>query len=573
MRSVFKLFAAALALMLIAGRWPADADAAEYIWRASTGGKIRGRPVATRDGTVYVLSEDRHLYALEESSGRVVWRTFLGGRVWDSLCIGADGTIYTALKDGDLIAVARGGGVAWKFKAAGLPVGNPAAVDDGTIYFALDNGYLYAVSHTGRERWRVRLRAPPVTGPAVGTTGDIYIASADNRVLAYHPRGEAYWNAILAGAPTEPAIAGDGTVYYGTDYGSVVALDQTGDILWDYVSDAGFLSPVLAEGRVLAATINGEIIALDSAGQVLWQSQAAEGLTGYLTATAGKDLIALSKNGYLVRFRDDGHPVDKLDVRGSGSLFGVSPTGKYIFGGDDWLVYAYQWSLPGGDTWSQPGANPQHTSSALTRSGSDSWLETYRDNADFLILDQMVHNKDPEMKEMALYEITRGLSTTAVVPPYYEYFLSDLASEGTLRAEIEYGRVINDFPEIRSSAVELLGEIGTLRSSNLLVQLLRYEYDSAVQKKMIAALGALMTDKNGDATAAISQVVLKDLHGKESPNPRLAETALLALEAIRRYNGLMPNRSGSDLLFEIYRGAYPREIRELALKLMRGAKM
>jgi outer membrane protein assembly factor BamB len=104
-----------------------------YLWRASTGGRIRGRPVSTRDGVVCLLSEDRHLYALDEYTGRRIRRTYLGGRVWDSLCIGVDGTVYTVLKDGDLVAVGRAGGVAWRFKAKGLPVGNPAAVADGTI--------------------------------------------------------------------------------------------------------------------------------------------------------------------------------------------------------------------------------------------------------------------------------------------------------------------------------------------------------------------------------------------------------------------------------------------------------
>ena len=544
-------------------------DSEGYIWRASTGGKIRARPVATRNGTVYVLSEDRHVYALDEYAGGVGWRAFLGGRVWDSLCIGADGTIYTVLKDGDLVAVNRGGGIAWKFKAAGVPVGNPAAVNDGTVYFALDTGILIAVSHTGRERWRVKLPAPPATGPAVGTNGDIYVGAVDRRVFAYRPWGEESWNALLAGVPVEPAIFPNGIIVYGTDFGSIVALDPAGDILWDFIAEAGFLSPVLSADRILAATRGGEVIALDPEGKVLWRNSSGEKLTGSLSLTAGNDLIALSERGFLLRFRDDGQLAERFDVRGSGSVFSVTPTGKYVFGRDDWLVYAYQSSLPAGAGWPQPGGNPQHTSNAMARAGSDTWLEAFSKDADYLYLYHLAGNQARELKERALIEMDEAIRGEGVIPPYYQVFLADLASEGTLRASTVYGSIVNDFPVLRGAAARLLGEIGTLQSADLLVRLLTYENDSLVQRQLIAAMGTLMTDSGGHATAAIAKVVLADLRGGETPDPRLAEAALTSLELINRYHGGMPRESGNELLFEIYRGAYPRETREAALRVIR----
>ncbi len=544
-------------------------DTGGYTWRASTGGKIRGRPVATRNGTAYVLSEDRHVYALDEYTGRVEWRAFLGGRVWDSLCIGTDGTIYTVLKDGDLIAVSRGGGIAWKLKAAGMPVGNPATVNDGTVYFTLDTGILLAVSHTGRERWRVDLPAPPATGPAVGANGDIYVGTIDRRVLAYRPWGEKSWSALLAGVPVDPAIFPDGVIIYGTDFGSIVALDPDGDILWDITADKGFLSPVIGSDRILAATVGGEVIALDPGGNVLWTNTAGVALTGSLSITAGNDLIALSGRGFLLRFRDDGQLVERVDVRGSGAVFGVTPTGMYVFGRDDWLVYAYQGSLPASAGWPQPGGNPQHTSNGMARTGSDTWLEAYSKDADYLYFYHLTNNGAPELKERVLSDMVGVIREGGFIPPYYRVFLEDMASEGTVRANMEYGSVINDFPIIRGEAARLLGKIGTLQSADLLVRLLTYEYDTEVQRQLIAAIGALMTDRNGLATIAIVGVVLRDLRGRGTPDPRLAGAALASLESICMYHGKMPHDSGNELLFEIYRGAYPRETREAALNAIR----
>jgi HEAT repeat protein len=176
------------------------------------------------------------------------------------------------------------------------------------------------------------------------------------------------------------------------------------------------------------------------------------------------------------------------------------------------------------------------------------------------------------MKQMAISQISETISAGSFMPPYYHYFLGELAGEGTLRAVRENGRVINDFPEIRGVAVELLGMVGTLQSADLLVRLLSYEYDTIVKRKIITALGNLMTDRNGSATAAISQAVLEDLRRRETPDPRLAEAALRALASIRGYNGIMPHESGGELLFDIYRGAYPKKTRQLALEAMRSLK-
>ncbi len=567
-----RLFAASIMLTIVVAHIYAGPGTSGYLWRASTGGRIRGRPVATRDGVVYLLSEDRHLYALEEHTGRRIWRTFLGSRVWNSICIGADGTVYTVLKNGDLVAVGRGGGIAWKFKARGLPVGNPAAVVDGTVYFTLDTGVLYAVSHTGREKWSIKLEAPPAIGPAVGVNGDIYVGAVDRRVFAFRPWGEKHWNALLAGVPTEPAISRDGTIYYGTDFGSIVALDSSGTILWDYVANNRFLSPVLGKERILAATTHGEVFALNREGEIAWSAAAGERLTGYLTATAGNDLIALSERGHMLRFRDNGELTGRFDVRGSGDMFGVTPKGRYVFGREDWLVYAYSGSLPGNTGWAQPGGDPQHTSSALDRLDSADWLAAFSDDVEFIYLNNLVIDDDRDLKNTALSEISQHIQVEKYLPPYYTYLLSELASEGTLKAVTEYGAVTNDYPGIRGSAAGLLGRIGTLQSADLLVSLLTYEYDSAAQLQMIAALGDLKTDRNGNATAAISQVVRKDLRKRETPDRRLAEAALRALVSIQDYNGIIPHESGEELIFDIYRGAYPKETREFALEVMRKIK-
>ena len=542
----------------------------DYSWRAMTGGRIRGRPAVTRDGRVYALSEDRHMYAFDEDRGTILWRSFLGGRVWDSLCIGTDGTIYTVLKDGDLLAVNRSGGIVWRFEAAGLPIGNPAAGPDGTIYFALDSGMVYAVSHTGAERWHTRLPAAASSGPVIGVAGDLYVAAEDRNLYALRHWGGAVWNALLAGVPGAPAISEDGIIAIGTDIGTLVALDPDGSILWDLVRTSPFLPPVMSRERIFAATAAGEVFALDFSGSVVWNTVASEALTGPLAVTAGNDLLVLSVRERLLKFRDDGVESGSLDVKGSGSLLTVSPSGKYLFARSDWLVYAYNGSLPHGSGWPQTGRDPAHTSSGMARPGSSNWLDQFRDDIEFVYLERLAAGRSREVKLMALAIMEDQILVGDGFQPYLPALLARLASEGTIRTEMELGRVQNDFPEIRSAAAELLGRVGTLQSGDLLTRLLTYEYDSGAQRTMIRALGALMSDRSGTATAAISAAVLGDLRTGRKPDSRLALEALRSISAIYKYNGEMPHEAGHEAVFEIYRGDYPKYVRERALEVMRG---
>lgn len=539
-----------------------------HLWRSPTGGRIRGRPAATSDGRVYALSEDRHLYAFEEATGTVLWRAYLGGRVWNSLSVGADGTVYTVLKDGDLVAVNRSGNIVWRFKARGVPAGNPAAGADGTVFFALDDGTVFAVSHTGKERWNTTLPAPAVTGPAIGVNGDVYVGSRNRMVYALFPWGGIKWNALLAGVPGEAAVAPDGTVYFGTDFGSLVALDSEGSILWDHVNSESLVSPVVGRERVYTATAS-EVFAFDFSGELVWTGVAPEPVTGPLVITAGNDLLALSSRERLLRFRDDGVYAGRMDVKGSGNLFTVSPRGRYVFGRSDWLVYAYEGSLPLADSWSQPGKDPRHTSNAMARPGSTDWLDQFRSDVEFAYLEYLVEDASREAKLLALDIINEMIYEEEDVRPYLPVLLGELASEGTLKANFESGRVVNDFPEIRRTASEMLGDVGTLQSGDLLVRLLTFEYDSTVQLSMIRALGALMSDRNGLATAAVSSIVMEDLRRRERPDSRIARETLSTVASVYEYHGEMPHESGYEVLFEIYRGAYPKDVREMALAVMR----
>lgn len=545
-----------------------DQDAT-FLWRYSTGGKIRGRPAVTESGTVYVVSEDRHLYAFDEFTGTPIWRSYLKDRVWGGLSIGIDGTIYASLKKGDLLAINPFGGVAWRYEADGIPVGDPAVGGDGTLYYTLDTGELHAIAHNGIARWSVVLKAQPTTGPAVGRSGDIYVGCVNRQVYAYRPWGEESWNAVLAGNPTEPAIAAGKLLVYGTDYGSLVVISESGRILWDVVFSAPVLAPVSNDENIYAATRDGQVISTTLDGQIRWKADLATHIKSSVALTAGGEFLAISSGNQLLRVRDDGSLSGRWPMTYASDRYVLSSRGSLIFARDDWLVYAYPASRPYPFGWPQKRRDGRHSASASQARYKVLLMDEFKENPEYKVLTSLVDSGNLVSKELALGILRNQVLRNDELSPYADIFLSELASEGTAKITLEGGNIVNDFPQIRGESARLLSHIGDLHAIDLLSELLLYEYDRSVQISIIGALGAILGDRKGRATTAISEVVRRDLRIQASPDPLLAHAALQALQSIYSYHGTMPHESGYDAVLSIYRGAYPMIVREKALEVLR----
>lgn len=65
----------------------------------------KSSPAVGSDGTIYVGSDDDHLYAISPSDGSVKWRINLGADVRSSPTVGADGTVYVGSDDNKVWAI------------------------------------------------------------------------------------------------------------------------------------------------------------------------------------------------------------------------------------------------------------------------------------------------------------------------------------------------------------------------------------------------------------------------------------------------------------------------------------
>ncbi|MBU4354929.1 MAG: PQQ-binding-like beta-propeller repeat protein [Proteobacteria bacterium] len=116
----------------------------KWAFMPAIGYEIRSSPAIGADGTIYVGSNDKKLYALNPD-GTQKWAFATGYQVGSSPAIGADGTIYVGSYDGKLYALNPDGTQKWAFATGGWVMSSPAIGADGTIYVGSLDWKLYAV--------------------------------------------------------------------------------------------------------------------------------------------------------------------------------------------------------------------------------------------------------------------------------------------------------------------------------------------------------------------------------------------------------------------------------------------
>ena len=119
--------------------WVPPGEPGKLIWKFQTGGSeygVHSSPAIGSDGTVYVGSTDKKVYALDGKTGTKKWEFETGGDVKSSPAIGADGTVYVEVGyPGNKVLALDGktGAKKWEFETGGAH-SSPAIGSDGTVY-------------------------------------------------------------------------------------------------------------------------------------------------------------------------------------------------------------------------------------------------------------------------------------------------------------------------------------------------------------------------------------------------------------------------------------------------------
>ncbi|AJD47431.1 cell surface protein [Isoalcanivorax pacificus W11-5] len=255
-------------------------------WAVTTGGPMYASPVIGPDGTVYIGSLDKNVYALDPDDGSEIWSFLAGSAVRGSLAVGADGTVYAGSSDGTVYALdPDDGSELWSQPhGIGAAVFSLALGAGGTLYVGSINGTVYALNpDNGSEIWSFATHSAVRSTPAQGADGTLYIGSTNGKTYALNPEdGSERWSFNSDSVHSSPAVGADGTVYVGSYNGKVYALNpDDGSEIWSFTTagSVGESSPAIgADGTVYIGSYDKKVYALNpDDGSEIWSFT-----TGYL---------------------------------------------------------------------------------------------------------------------------------------------------------------------------------------------------------------------------------------------------------------------------------------------------
>jgi outer membrane protein assembly factor BamB len=276
------------------------ANSGKQVWQFKTNGKIMGRP--TIDGSfVYALSDDGFLYKLDRRNAKLVWKVNTNGgamkrevpgpksEAYDYLSSAAtvsNGTVYIGSADKKLYAIdAASGQQKWQFETNGMVRSTPA-VSNGKVFFGSYDHYAYAVdAATGSLSWKVDTKREVVSSPLV-IDGTVYLGSRCSDLFALDAvTGNVKWKYFYWSSWVESSASfRDNTIYIGSsDAQQLFALDAvTGRRRWNINLDGSvWSSPAVTEKNVYVGVAgvpgyfvehHGGFFAVDrQTGKIAWR--------------------------------------------------------------------------------------------------------------------------------------------------------------------------------------------------------------------------------------------------------------------------------------------------------------
>lgn len=217
-----------------------------------------------------------------------------------------------------------------------------------------------------------------VSSPAIAPDGTIYFGAQDNHLYALAPNGSLKWRFATGDwVDSTPAIGADGTVYFGSWDGKFYALTPAGAKKWDYSVGAGnyiYSSPAIgADGTIYFGGGDANFHALRPDGSLKWTFPAGDWIDS--SPALGPDgLICFgSWDGHVYALRDTGSAAREVWRFAAGGPVLSSPAfardGTVYFGANDGRLYALD-AATGAKLWDYPAGGTLESSPALGPDGT-----------------------------------------------------------------------------------------------------------------------------------------------------------------------------------------------------------
>ncbi len=191
--------------------------------------------------------------------------------------------------------------------------------------------------------------------------------------------------------------------------------------------------------------------------------------------------------------------------------------------------------------------------------------EQYLSTIEDVIIKEMTLSDVRDNKLVALQYIEDALNANRISPEIQEA-LNSLVGEGIMNPNRENGRLMNNYPDIRAKAADLMAKIPTEDSKETLVKIVLGDTEPMVITSAIRSLGIIGINNNDDVVSTIAWT--------EKRFSTLNPTSSLAFEVLNAYEKLLPyTKDRNAMIQSISRIAanyqYVTPVRNRALELLK----
>ena len=281
-----------------------DQNTGAKIWEYKTGNVVYSAP-AVADGKVFVGSADKKVYAFDQNTGAKIWEYATGGAVYSSPAI-ADGKVFIGSYDNRIYALDQNTGAKiWEYVTGGPIYSSPAVADGKALVGSGDKKFYALDQNTGEKIWEYFAGRFVISSPAVAG-GKVFVGSYDNnRIYALDlSTGDKIWEYETDSLVWASLAAANGKVFFGLLGGKVYALDQnTGAKIWEHTTGgAVYSSPAVADGKVFIGSNDKKVYALDqNTGANLWEYATGSGVRSSPAVADGRVFFG-SNDGKMYSF-------------------------------------------------------------------------------------------------------------------------------------------------------------------------------------------------------------------------------------------------------------------------------
>jgi hypothetical protein len=191
--------------------------------------------------------------------------------------------------------------------------------------------------------------------------------------------------------------------------------------------------------------------------------------------------------------------------------------------------------------------------------------EAYLNSVEGVIINELAVSDGRDNKQVALQYIENAIDSGRKSEDIQKA-LDSLASEGINSVVKESGRTMNNYPDVRMKACELLGKMGTVQAKDTLISVMYSDNEPSVIMAAVKSLGELGYNDNDEVIKMVNWITRKfDI---------ILPTSSLALEVLNTYEKLAPTvKDKSEMIDTIIRIAnnynYVTPVRNRAYEVLK----